>query len=267
MAAPLFAALAADVDSGCASLTGLWNPQVCALAASPGYAAAFNDITTGDTDLTGTNSGAFQAAAGYDLATGLGSPKAVGLACPEITSVTPASAQSGDTVTIGGLGLEYANIQFGSTSAPVVNATATTATVQVPAGSGPVTVSAISVLGTGTMAQAFQYAVSPPASAPPPPASAPRPVKKTRRQKSKPRLIGEMRIGKTLSLSVGSWLPAPSVKIHWYAGSKAIHGATSKKLKLSKSLTHKSVTVRITLSRAGYTSKTVTLSKPGTVHS
>ena len=86
-AAPLWAALTAEADAlpACrgASL-GFENPAIYSLAAQPGY---FADITaanplTGDAnnDAIGRNHGMFPVAAGYDMATGLGTPNAAAVA-------------------------------------------------------------------------------------------------------------------------------------------------------------------------------------------
>jgi subtilase family serine protease len=86
-AAPLWAALTAEADAlpACrgASL-GFENPAIYALAAQPNY---FADITaanplTGDAnnDAIGRNHGLYPVAAGYDMATGLGTPNAASVA-------------------------------------------------------------------------------------------------------------------------------------------------------------------------------------------
>ncbi|MGH2843752.1 MAG: putative Ig domain-containing protein, partial [Solirubrobacteraceae bacterium] len=49
-------------------------------AAADDYAADFDDITSGDNDVTGTNGGLYPATTGYDMASGLGTP--VGSALP-----------------------------------------------------------------------------------------------------------------------------------------------------------------------------------------
>jgi hypothetical protein len=160
-AAPLWAGLAADRSDGCTAQTGLFNPALYALYGQGAYGSAFTDITSGsgDNDLIGggTNIGQYPALSGYDLASGIGSPIAGGLSCPEVTSVTP--GQSGDQVVVSGLGLEHATIDFGGSAASVVpgTASATAVTVVVPSGSGTVTVGGTSVLGTGTNTWSFTY--------------------------------------------------------------------------------------------------------------
>jgi hypothetical protein len=81
-ASPLWAALLALTDSSraCAGApVGFANPALYA-AAGGAYAADFNDVTTGNNDFTATNGGRYAAGAGYDPATGLGTPNAASLA-------------------------------------------------------------------------------------------------------------------------------------------------------------------------------------------
>jgi subtilase family serine protease len=72
--APLWAALAALADQGLSRPVGFVNPLLYELAANPSDSNAFNDITTGNNDWTGTNGGLYPATARYDMATGLGTP-------------------------------------------------------------------------------------------------------------------------------------------------------------------------------------------------
>jgi subtilase family serine protease len=81
-AAPVWAAIIALVDasSAChASPVGFANPALYRAAASA-YASYFDDVTSGDNDFTGTNGGLYPAGPGYDMASGLGTPKAAALA-------------------------------------------------------------------------------------------------------------------------------------------------------------------------------------------
>jgi hypothetical protein len=157
LAAPLIAGIVADKNYGCTTTAGVFTPALYALSSQGVYGTALNDIIGGDNDMTGSNGGAFPAGSGYDAATGLGSPIAGGLSCPEITSVQPAQAVAGSTVTLSGLGLERATVFFGGTSVQVTSASATQATVVVPSGTGSVTVSATSALGVGTTTSRFSY--------------------------------------------------------------------------------------------------------------
>jgi subtilase family serine protease len=161
-AAPFMAGLIADKDTGCSVSTGVFTPALYALWSEGVYGTALKDITQGNTDMTGSNGGAFAAGSGDDSATGLGSPIASGLACAGVTSVQPSSSFPGSEVTVSGLGLEKANIFFGSTQASVVSASATAATVIVPSGSGSVSVSATSVQGNGSSTSLFAFTAPPP---------------------------------------------------------------------------------------------------------
>ena len=170
-AAPFMSGLVADADSGCGRI-GVMTPLLYGLYSygSYGSGSAFADVASGNTDMTGSNSGAFPATANYDAATGIGSPYAAGLTCASVSSVS--AGYSGSTVTVSGLGLEHAAIDFGPTPATVQSATATSAVVTVPAGSGTVTVSASSIAGGGGHGAQFTYGTAPPPPPPfPPPAA------------------------------------------------------------------------------------------------
>ena len=170
IAAPLIAGLVSDTEDACTTARrGNIAPTLYGLASEGDYGTALSDVTTGDNDLTRTYSGReYPAVAGYDPATGLGTPIAGGWSCPEVFSVSPSEAQAGGEVIIAGLGLEKATFSFGGRAAQVVSATATSASVVVPPGSGTVSVSATSLVGTGTFTSAFTF---PPFSQPPPAAS------------------------------------------------------------------------------------------------
>jgi subtilase family serine protease len=70
-AAPLWAALIADIDSSTSqpSRVGFLNPTLYALPAG-----TFNDVTVGNNDYTETHGGKYPAVTGYDMASGLGTP-------------------------------------------------------------------------------------------------------------------------------------------------------------------------------------------------
>jgi subtilase family serine protease len=94
-AAPVWAALfaLADASSACSgTLVGFANSELYELA-SQSQSTYFNDITTGNNDFTpsGNTSGLYAATTGYDLASGLGTPKASALApalCNQAVHVT-----------------------------------------------------------------------------------------------------------------------------------------------------------------------------------
>jgi subtilase family serine protease len=98
-AAPFWAGLMALVNasSSCAGkAVGFANPALYA-AANSAYSTDFSDITAGDNDFTAANGGLYPAGAGYDMATGLGSPLAVPLAatlCSESVSIANPGSQT-----------------------------------------------------------------------------------------------------------------------------------------------------------------------------
>jgi subtilase family serine protease len=93
-AAPLWAALFALADASRAcrgTQIGFADPSLYALAAQS-QATYFNEITTGNNDFTptGNTSGLYPASPGYNMASGLGSPKAAALVpalCQQAVSV------------------------------------------------------------------------------------------------------------------------------------------------------------------------------------
>jgi hypothetical protein len=114
-AAPLWAGFCALVNQQSVTNTGttvgFLNPALYAIGTGTNYAACFNDITTGDN--IGTNApGLFNAVAGYDLCTGLGTPGGTNL----IYALAPLSLPyfitqpSSQTVTNG------ASLTFGATA-------------------------------------------------------------------------------------------------------------------------------------------------------
>ncbi|EQD62782.1 hypothetical protein B1B_07110, partial [mine drainage metagenome] len=78
---------------------------------SASYASAFQDITVGNNDYTGTNGGLYPAGTGYDMASGLGTPNASGLstllcnagsAPPPTVTTASASSVSTTAATLNG---------------------------------------------------------------------------------------------------------------------------------------------------------------------
>jgi hypothetical protein len=163
-AAPMWAAMLAEINasSGCTLPhgAGFADPLLyqVASASAAGYADAFNDVTSGNNDNLGVGAGVnYLAAAGYDLATGLGTPRvtnadgAPGLAAqlcaaaagnpapaPVVRSLTqlagPRSAAGGGTVRIAGTGFGAAtgSVFFGDVRATVTAWSASGVTVDVP---------------------------------------------------------------------------------------------------------------------------------------
>lgn len=141
-AAPLWAGILADIDSTAACRAeggvGFVNPKLYAIAAVPAeYMASFNDITSGNNDAYGAAGGLFPAGPGYDMASGLGTPRVTGAdgtdglayylcspspaPTPVVTGVSPGAVPSGGgPVVISGRGFltagedEVAGVQVGS---------------------------------------------------------------------------------------------------------------------------------------------------------
>ena len=122
-AAPLWAALVADVSTGCATRLGFLNPALYRLAAAP---SGFEDVTTQNNDYTGLNGGQYAAGSGYDLTTGLGTPAAAALAaglqpaggCPSVAALSADSGNGGTQVRIIGANLGTATaVHFGAAAA------------------------------------------------------------------------------------------------------------------------------------------------------
>jgi subtilase family serine protease len=157
IAAPKIAAIVADIDTACTARVGHLAPKLRALADGGGYGSALNDVITGDNDLTRNHGGSFPAAAGFDLASGVGTPIATGWSCPQIKSLSATTAAAGASLTVTGLALSQASITFGATPAAITAHTATTTTVVVPPGSGSVAVRGTNVMGSGTHTITFNY--------------------------------------------------------------------------------------------------------------
>ncbi|GAA2134326.1 hypothetical protein GCM10009760_11490 [Kitasatospora kazusensis] len=135
-AAPLWAAISAHLNSSgkCAGRVGLLN-QPLYKAAKAGQ-SPLNDVTSGNNDI-GYHNGLYAAAAGYDMATGLGTPKAsqiVDQVCPPAATFqplppqrildnrgTPTEAHSEYTLQVNGQG----GIPSTGVSAVVLNVTVT----------------------------------------------------------------------------------------------------------------------------------------------
>ncbi|WP_454850947.1 hypothetical protein [Promicromonospora soli] len=72
-----------------------------------------------------------------------------------------------------------------------------------------------------------------------------------------PSISGTVQVGKTLTANRWTWTPSPTtVKYQWRLDGRAVSGATSRTWKVPASAKGKRVTVAITGSRTGYTTKT-----------
>lgn len=112
---------------------------------------------------------------------------------------------------------------------------------------------AVTVAGTGTLPGYAPASLTSPATSPVAPGAI---------TPARVSLKGKAKVGKLLTAVVGGWAPAEvTVSYQWYAGNKALKGATSAALKLTKKLHGKKITVVVTAALAGYADATVT-SKP-----
>jgi hypothetical protein len=147
VAAPTNAALFADTNQGCFSQLGRVGPAL--YAARQANSDNFTDITTGDNDLTDSNGGLFPATAGYDAASGLGTPVDQNLAislqgadgCPSVAAVSPDTGpvSGAGAITIYGGGFANASsVTFGSAGGGrIVSQSETSLTVIPPNAPGP----------------------------------------------------------------------------------------------------------------------------------
>lgn len=68
-----------------------------------------------------------------------------------------------------------------------------------------------------------------------------------------PKISGTARVGSTLKVTVGTWKPSGvSFKYQWYVNGKAISGATKSSYKITSGARGKTITVKVTGSKAGY---------------
>ncbi len=160
-AAPLWAAMLIDTESTMAcragqptgNRLGFAVPLLYAVASNPTtYAASFNDITTGTNSIVAATTGIYPATVGYDMATGLGTPRwtgpggAAGLAaalCSTVTADPPTvSGLDPNTVPlVGGKGRSAPVVTvhgsgFANARGPLV-ASVAVGGVLLPAGTGP----------------------------------------------------------------------------------------------------------------------------------
>jgi kumamolisin len=118
---------------------GMLNPKIYPLIGS----GAFRDITVG-------SNGDYDAGAGYDLVTGIGTPMVAALlqsltagggTNPLITSFSPTAGAVGSSVTINGVNLDrVTGVEFNGTTAQFTPGTTTSISATVPAGAttGPI---------------------------------------------------------------------------------------------------------------------------------
>ena len=126
VAAPSNAGLFADTNQGCFSPLGRVGPAL--YAAEQASSGNFTDITSGNNDFTNTNCGRFAAGAGFDAASGLGTPVDQNLAlalqgadgCPSVAAVSPDTGPvsgAGAITIVGGGFANATSVTFGSAGA------------------------------------------------------------------------------------------------------------------------------------------------------
>jgi hypothetical protein len=113
-ATPLWGAVfaLANASSACQGVrVGFANPLLYAAAAAS-YGTAFNDVTAGNNDFTGTNGGRYPAVPGYDMATGLGSPNAASLVAALCVHAVQIRAPTISGVSVTGVRRARPQLQF-----------------------------------------------------------------------------------------------------------------------------------------------------------
>jgi len=139
VSAPTNAGLFADTNQGCFSHLGSVGHALYTV-----NSVNYTDITVGNNDFTGTHSGDFPAGAGYDAASGLGTPVDQNLSialqggadgCPSVASVSPDTGpiSGAGAITISGGGFANASsVTFGSVGTGRILAQSTTSITVVP---------------------------------------------------------------------------------------------------------------------------------------
>lgn len=74
----------------------------------------------------------------------------------------------------------------------------------------------------------------------------------------KPKISGKARVGSRVRVSAGVWRAAPAKTTYrWYAGKKKIKGATKSRLRLTKKMARKKISVKVTVARSGYAKQAI----------
>ena len=168
--APSIAGFFADANQGCNATVGLVGPALYAAASASG--SNFTDVTAGNNDFTGTNGGDYEAASGFNPATGLGTPQEQNLAialqggdgCPTLESLSADSgAVSGaSAITVNGGGLADATaVTFGDAGTGTIVSQTATSLVVVPPSPGKalcVNVTVTNPQGTSVATSADSFA-------------------------------------------------------------------------------------------------------------
>ncbi|GAA4737987.1 hypothetical protein GCM10023350_22590 [Nocardioides endophyticus] len=72
----------------------------------------------------------------------------------------------------------------------------------------------------------------------------------------KPTVHGKAKLGRTLTARPGRWTPGTRLTYRWFANGKPIAGATAARLRLTKKLDHRRITVQVTGRLSGYATVT-----------
>lgn len=80
-----------------------------------------------------------------------------------------------------------------------------------------------------------------------------------------PKILGTARFGQTLSVKPGTWTSNTKFGYQWYRNGKAISGAKSTKYKLTPADAGKQITVKVTGTKAGYTTASKSSAKTAKV--
>jgi hypothetical protein len=73
---------------------------------------------------------------------------------------------------------------------------------------------------------------------------------------AKPTVHGKAKVGQTLTVRAGRWTPGTRLTYRWFADGKQIKGATAARLRLTRKLDHRRITVQVTGRLSGYATVT-----------
>jgi len=80
-----------------------------------------------------------------------------------------------------------------------------------------------------------------------------------------PRIVGTTKVGERLKIQGGKWNPVSAPSVTWYADGREIDGANKRSLYLVHWLAGSRITAKVTATKAGYASGSVTTAPTGTV--
>ncbi len=149
--APLMAAMAADIQQSCNSQINNFNPNLFNFYHDFGYDGEIQPVVSGNNDMANINNDTtYQASDGYNLATGLGTPVAYNLLCPNEVTLQNNSGIPGSELAINGRDMKYVNsVTFGNTKAVIDKVTSNSVVVTIPSGiTGTVPVTVANPMGS-----------------------------------------------------------------------------------------------------------------------